>query len=59
MRLSRHVRLGQVFVDCYGAGGGVELPSGIVKRSGHRRERGFEALYGFGAMKMVASKHGG
>lgn len=26
--------------------------------SGCGREKGFEALYGFGAMKMIAVKHG-
>lgn len=58
MRLSRKVKSGQVFVNNYGAGGGVELPFGGVKGSGHGREKGFEALYGFGAMKMIAIKHG-
>ena len=58
LRLSRAVKSGQVFVNNYGAGGGVELPFGGVKGSGHGREKGFEALYGFGAMKMIAIKHG-
>lgn len=58
MRLARKVKSGQVFVNNYGAGGGVELPFGGVKGSGHGREKGFEALYGFGAMKMIAIKHG-
>jgi aldehyde dehydrogenase (NAD+) len=58
MRLSRKVKSGQVFVNNYGAGGGVELPFGGVKGSGHGREKGFEALYGFGSMKMIAIKHG-
>ena len=58
MRLSRKVKSGQVFVNNYGAGGGVELSFGGVKGSGHGREKGFEALYGFGAMKMIAIKHG-
>jgi aldehyde dehydrogenase (NAD+) len=58
LRLSRKVRSGQVFVNNYGAGGGVELPFGGVKGSGHGREKGFEALYGFGAVKMIAIKHG-
>ncbi len=58
MRLSRKIRSGQVFVNNYGAGGGVELPFGGMKGSGHGREKGFEALYGFAALKTVTIKHG-
>ena len=58
MRLARDLRAGQVFVNNYGAGGGVELPFGGVGRSGHGREKGFEALYGFSTLKTVAARHG-
>jgi len=58
MRLARRLRTGQVFINNYGAGGGVELPFGGMKGSGHGREKGFAALYGFAAMKTVAVKHG-
>ncbi|HEY4274095.1 MAG TPA: aldehyde dehydrogenase family protein [Rhizomicrobium sp.] len=58
MRLSRAVRAGQVFINNYGAGGGAELPFGGVGRSGHGREKGFEALYGFTRLKTVAAFHG-
>jgi aldehyde dehydrogenase (NAD+) len=58
LRLARALRCGQVFVNNYGAGGGVELPFGGVKRSGFGREKGFEALYGFTALKTVAIRHG-
>jgi aldehyde dehydrogenase (NAD+) len=58
MRLARALRAGQVFVNNYGAGGGVELPFGGVGKSGHGREKGFEALYGFSALKTVAAWHG-
>ncbi len=57
-RMARRIRSGQVFINNYGAGGGVELPFGGVKSSGHGREKGFEALYGFTTLKTVAIKHG-
>ncbi len=58
MRVARRLRSGQVFVNNYGAGGGVELPFGGVKHSGHGREKGFEALYGFTVLKTIALRHG-
>jgi aldehyde dehydrogenase (NAD+) len=57
LRLARALQVGQVFVNNYGAGGGIELPFGGVKHSGHGREKGFEALYGFSTLKTVAIKH--
>lgn len=58
MRLAKRLRAGQVFVNNYGAGGGVELPFGGTGKSGHGREKGFEALYGFSTLKTVAAHHG-
>jgi aldehyde dehydrogenase (NAD+) len=58
LRLARRLQCGQVFVNNYGAGGGIELPFGGVKASGHGREKGFEALYGFSTLKTVAIHHG-
>jgi aldehyde dehydrogenase (NAD+) len=58
LRMARALKCGQVFVNNYGAGGGVELPFGGVKLSGHGREKGFEALYGFSTLKTVAIHHG-
>ncbi|MBK0393556.1 aldehyde dehydrogenase family protein [Ramlibacter algicola] len=58
LRMARRVRSGQVFINNYGAGGGIELPFGGVKSSGHGREKGFEALYGFTTLKTVAIRHG-
>jgi aldehyde dehydrogenase (NAD+) len=58
LRMARAVKSGQVFINNYGAGGGVELPFGGVKSSGYGREKGFEALRGFSVMKTVVIKHG-
>nr|WP_238936718.1 aldehyde dehydrogenase family protein [Sulfitobacter mediterraneus] len=58
MRLAKRLRAGQVFLNNYGAGGGVELPFGGTGLSGHGREKGFEALYGFSKLKTVAALHG-
>ena len=58
LRMARAIRSGQVFVNNYGAGGGVELPFGGVRHSGHGREKGFEALYAFTVLKTVVLRHG-
>jgi aldehyde dehydrogenase (NAD+) len=58
MRMARKIKTGQVFLNNYGAGGGVELPFGGIGKSGHGREKGFEALYGFSVLKTVAAWHG-
>lgn len=58
-RFARDLHSGQVFVNTYGAGGGVELPFGGVKRSGHGREKGFEALAGYTQSKTVAIRFSG
>jgi aldehyde dehydrogenase (NAD+) len=57
LRMARAVQSGQVFINSYGAGGGIELPFGGVKHSGHGREKGFEALYGFTTLKTVVMRH--
>ena len=58
LRLAKALETGQVFINNYGAGGGVELPFGGIGKSGHGREKGFEALYGFSKLKTVAALHG-
>lgn len=57
-RVGRAMRVGQVFVNCYGAGGGIELPFGGFGRSGHGREKGFEGLVEFTTTRTVVIAHG-
>jgi aldehyde dehydrogenase (NAD+) len=57
-RVAKAVKAGQVFVNCYGAGGGVELPFGGTKRSGHGREKGLLALEEMSTTKTVVQYHG-
>lgn len=58
-RLAREIRAGQVFVNTYGAGGGVELAFGGTKQSGHGREKGYEGLLHLTRTKTVAVDLGG
>lgn len=51
--MARSIHSGQVFVNTYGAGGGVKLPSGGVQKSGRGRENGFEGLLGITQLKSV------
>lgn len=57
-RMMRNIKAGQIFINGYGAGGGVELPFGGVKDSGFGREKGFDALYHFTTLKTVIVNHG-
>jgi aldehyde dehydrogenase (NAD+) len=57
MRVGRKMQAGQVFINCYGAGGGIELPFGGMKKSGHGREKGFEALHEFSAVRTIVVRH--
>jgi aldehyde dehydrogenase (NAD+) len=52
-RVAAELRVGQVFVNTYGVGGGVELPFGGVKRSGSGRGKGLRALDTYTQVKNV------
>lgn len=57
-RVSKAIKAGQVYINAFGAGGGVELPFGGVKRSGHGREKGFMAMEEVSTTKTVINYHG-
>ena len=57
-RVAKAVKAGQVFMNCYGAGGGVELPFGGTRRSGHGREKGLLALEELSTTKTLVHWHG-
>ncbi|RBP61490.1 aldehyde dehydrogenase (NAD+)/betaine-aldehyde dehydrogenase [Brevibacterium sanguinis] len=52
-RLAAEVDAGQIFVNTYGAGGGVELPFGGFKKSGYGREKSIEAFDEYTQTKTV------
>ncbi|WP_417792796.1 aldehyde dehydrogenase family protein [Terasakiella pusilla] len=57
-RLPKALHCGQVFINNFGAAGGVELPFGGVRKSGHGREKGFVALHEFSRIKTVVNYYG-
>lgn len=58
LRVARGIRAGQVYVNSFGAGGGIELPFGGMKKSGHGREKGFAALHDMSTLRTTIIKHG-
>jgi len=52
-RVAAQVDGGQIYVNTYGAGGGVELPFGGFRKSGYGREKGVEALDAYTATKTI------
>ena len=53
LRLASRVKAGQVFVNNYGVGGGVELPFGGYKRSGFGRLKGIAGAIEYTQLKNV------
>lgn len=56
-RVAAQLISGQVFINCYGAGGGVELPFGGFKKSGHGREKGLAALEEMSTTKTIVQHY--
>lgn len=55
-RVASLLQCGQVFINHYGAGGGIAQPFGGYKKSGFGREKGLEALRNYTQVKNVAVK---
>lgn len=53
LTLAREIRAGQVYINTFGAGGGVELPSGGFGQSGIGREKGLEGILAYTNIKNV------
>jgi aldehyde dehydrogenase (NAD+) len=55
--MATRVRSGQVFINSFLAGSGVELPFGGSGKSGHGREKGIEALRALTKTKTVVFRN--
>jgi aldehyde dehydrogenase (NAD+) len=53
VRMTRDVRAGQVYVNCYGSGDPVMTPFGGTGLSGYGREKGYAALETYSQLKNV------
>jgi acyl-CoA reductase-like NAD-dependent aldehyde dehydrogenase len=56
--LANRIKAGQIFINNYGVGTGVEMPFGGYRKSGIGREKGLEALKYYTQVKNVAIKIG-
>jgi aldehyde dehydrogenase (NAD+) len=55
-RVARELRCGQVYVNTYGAGTGIELPFGGFKKSGIGREKGIAGYLEYSQIKNICVK---
>lgn len=51
--VAQRLEVGQVFVNSYGVGGGVAIPFGGLKHSGHARGKSEDALLAYSRVKNV------
>lgn len=56
-RMANQIQSGQVFINHYGAGGGIAQPFGGFKKSGFGREKGLAAIHNYTQLKNVALKY--
>lgn len=55
--VANRMKSGQVFINSYGAAGGIQMPFGGYKKSGIGREKGFIALRNYTQIKNIAVKY--
>jgi aldehyde dehydrogenase (NAD+) len=55
-RVARSIEAGQVFINTYGAGTGIELPFGGFKNSGNGREKGIAGFLAYSQIKNICVK---
>ena len=55
-RVARKIKAGQVYVNTYGVGAGVEIPFGGYKKSGFGREKGLAGFNEYTQIKNVCVK---
>ena len=56
--LAREIRAGRVFISTPTVRAGCRAPIWGIRKSGHGREKGYEALYEYSQVKTVAIKYG-
>lgn len=57
-RVARRIKAGQVYINSYGVGAGVEIPFGGYKKSGFGREKGIAGFYEYTQTKNICVKIG-
>jgi len=55
MVVAQRLEAGQVYINGWGTGGGVEVPFGGYKQSGFGREKGFEGLLHYTQVKSITA----
>ena len=55
-RVARKIKAGQIYVNTYGVGAGVEIPFGGYKKSGFGREKGVAGYFEYTQLKNVCVK---
>jgi aldehyde dehydrogenase (NAD+) len=55
--VAQRLEAGQVYINGWGTGGGVEVPFGGYKQSGFGREKGFDGLLHYTQVKSITAHY--